>query len=92
MTVIIVERVGLSLRGELSKWMLQVGTGVFVGKLSGPVRDRIWRRACSRSGGGSVVMIQGTDGEQGYTVRFWGVPRSVAEDFDGLTLIRERFQ
>lgn len=92
MTVIVVTRVGLSLRGELSKWMQQVGTGVFVGRLSAPVRDRIWGLACSRSGGGNVVMVETTDGEQGYSVRFWGVPDYIAEDYEGLVLIRERFR
>jgi CRISPR-associated protein Cas2 len=91
-TVIVVERVALPLRGELSKWMLQIGTGVFVGKLSIPVRSRLWRMACSRSGSGSVVMVERTDGEQGYTVRFWGTPRYVAEDYEGLLLVRERFR
>lgn len=33
-----------SLRGDLSKWLLEINTGVFVGKVSARVRDNLWKR------------------------------------------------
>ena len=35
------------LRGDLSKWLCEINTGVYVGNLSGRVRDELWERVCS---------------------------------------------
>lgn len=70
--------------------MLQVKPGVFVGRLTRQVRDRIWQRACTRTASGSAVMIESVDSEQGYAVRLWGVPAYIAEDYEGLLLVREK--
>ena len=42
MTVIVLERVQITVRGELSRWMLEPKTGVFVGRVSALVRDKLW--------------------------------------------------
>ena len=39
MIVIALERVPVGLRGELSRWLLELRPGVFVGKVSALVRD-----------------------------------------------------
>ena len=88
MVVLILERVPSSLRGELTRWMLEPKAGVFVGSLSGMVRDRLWTKACRRAGEESAIMIYSSDTEQGFTVRLWGVGQRVPEDFDGLVLFR----
>jgi len=41
MTVIILERVPVGVRGELTRWMLEIHTGVFVGTLSARVRSLV---------------------------------------------------
>lgn len=90
MVVIILERVPTTLRGELTRWMLEPKTGVFVGRISAMVRDRLWEMVCGRLKGGAGMMLHTTDNEQGYAIRFWGMPSRVAVDFDGLTLIARR--
>ena len=35
-----------SLRGDLSKWLCEINTGVYVGNVSSRVRDAIWDRVC----------------------------------------------
>ncbi|MEI8259518.1 MAG: type I-E CRISPR-associated endoribonuclease Cas2e, partial [Deltaproteobacteria bacterium] len=40
--VIVVERATPGLRGQLTRWMLEVRAGVFVGTLSSRVRDKLW--------------------------------------------------
>jgi len=47
MVVLIVESAPPSLRGELSKWMLEPRAGVYVGTISGAVRDLLWEKACA---------------------------------------------
>jgi CRISPR-associated protein Cas2 len=88
MVVFIAERVPAGLRGELTRWMLEPQAGVFVGSISAMVRDRLWERVCRRARGGAAVLIHNADTEQGFSVRIWGGPGRIPEDFEGLTLIR----
>lgn len=41
MVVILLENVRTGLRGELSGWLFEVKAGVFMGKVSGLVRDEL---------------------------------------------------
>jgi len=45
MVVMILERVPASLRGELTRWLLELRAGVFVGTLKPVVRRKLWREA-----------------------------------------------
>ena len=90
MVVILLERVPASLRGELTRWMIQPKTGVFVGKLSSAVRERLWTKVCSQMKGGAGTLIYSSDTEQGYVVRFWGGVSRWVVDFEGLKLIQKR--
>lgn len=42
MVVLVLERVPVSLRGELTRWLLEVRAGVFVGDVSAMVREKLW--------------------------------------------------
>lgn len=88
MVVMILERVPKSLRGELSRWMLECQPNVFVGNLSARVRDKLWGLACSRLKGGAGTLICKANNEQGYAITFWGKTTYHPEDYEGLTLIR----
>jgi CRISPR-associated protein Cas2 len=72
MVVLILERVPVSLRGELTRWLLEPRAGVFVGKISAAVRDKLWEKACGAMDGGAGMLIHNADNEQGFSVRFWG--------------------
>jgi CRISPR-associated protein Cas2 len=89
-TVLRVERVSPALRGDLSRWMLELTAGVFVGRLPARVRDRVWKRVCAEVADGSAVLVEAADNEQGYRFRLWGTPSRSPEDFGGLMLVRER--
>ena len=32
------------LRGDLSKWLLEINTGVYVGQMNARVREKLWER------------------------------------------------
>ena len=70
--------------------MIQPKAGVFVGKLSAAVRERLWTQACGGMKGGAGTLIYSSDTEQGCTVRFWGGVSHWVVDFDGLKLIQRR--
>lgn len=88
MVVMILERVPVSLRGELTRWMLEPKAGVFIGSLSAMVRERLWEKACQGMRGGAGTLIYSSDTEQGFAMRLWGETTRAVEDFEGLTLVR----
>lgn len=88
MVILILERVTPSLRGELTRWMLEPRTGVFVGNMSGLVRDRLWDKVQDSLKGGAALMVHTARTEQGFRIRSAGDPKRKALDVDGLTLIK----
>ncbi len=88
MTVMILERVSPSLRGELTRWMLEPKAGVFVGTLSAMVRDRLWDMVRDKAGAGACTLIHNAANEQGFAILNWGTTSRVVEQFEGLYLIR----
>lgn len=88
MVVMVLERVPQSLRGELTRWMLEVRTGVFIGTLSQAVRSRLWEKACAGMAGGAGTMICSARTEQGFEVCFWGDPSRSVIAFEGLQLVQ----
>ena len=91
MVVMILESVSPGVRGELTRWMLELRAGVFVGNLSAMVRDKLWELVCARmhaKSGGMVVYA--CAGEQGYAVRTHGKTSKDIVDFEGLLLVRTR--
>ncbi len=87
MMVLIVESVSPSLRGELTRWLLEAKAGVFVGRVSGMVRERLWRKVCQKVGEGSCMIIWSTNTEQGFQIDFFNPKRRFPSDWEGLQLI-----
>lgn len=89
MTVLVLERAPVGLRGELSRWMLEVRAGVFVGTVSARVRDILWTRVCSYKRKFGAVLIYRYPSEQGFCVRSHGDPSRQVVDIEGLTLVQK---
>ncbi len=88
MVVIVLERVPPGLRGELTRWLLEPKTGVFVGQVSAMVRDKLWEHVCANVREGASILIHSSDTEQGFAVRLWGRTSRTVVDFEGLSLVR----
>lgn len=88
MTVLILERVPVVLRGELSRWMIEPRAGVFVGRVSAMVRERLWILAQEKSKGGAGMLLHSSPNEQGFTAQAFGDTNRTLEDWEGLTLVR----
>ena len=50
-----------SLRGDLSKWLCEINTGVYVGNVSSRVRDAIWDRVCENLKNGQATLVFNTN-------------------------------
>ena len=89
MVVLILTACPAGLRGHVTRWLLELSPGVFVGKVSTRVRDELWQRVVESVKDGRALMVFSKRSEQGLGFR---VHRHDWEpcDFDGLTLIRRR--
>ncbi len=87
MVVIILEKVPVSLRGELTRWMIEPRTGVFVGHVSARVREKLWEKCCLGKIAGGVVQIWSTNTEQHFSLRMSGDTSRYLVELEGLQLI-----
>jgi CRISPR-associated protein Cas2 len=90
MVVFILQRVTPSLRGELTRWLLQPHTGLFVGTVSARVRLRLWDRIGRSLKGGAAIMIYPAPTEQGFAIETSGKTKKAVEDFEGIMLAKTR--
>ena len=77
----------VSLRGELSRWLLEPKAGVFVGQVSAMVREKLWELVCKGVKGGACMMVWSTNSEQGFKIASWGDTSRHILDWEGLQLV-----
>ncbi|WP_030888114.1 type I-E CRISPR-associated endoribonuclease Cas2e [Streptomyces sp. NRRL F-5053] len=86
MTVIVLANCPAGLRGFLTRWLLEISPGVFLGSPSARIRDILWDEVRTYSGRGRALLAHSTDNEQGFTFRThdhtWH-----PTDHEGLTLL-----
>ncbi|GAA4901718.1 hypothetical protein GCM10025789_20420 [Tessaracoccus lubricantis] len=87
MITIVLSKVPQGLRGHLTKWLMEVAPGVFVGRVSSRVRDELWRIVLGGLEGGTAVMVAGARTEQGFDIRNAG-HRWEPVDLDGFIALK----
>ena len=88
MVILICEKVPVGLRGELSRWMIEPKTGVFVGKMSALVRDKLWQRVQLKLKGGAAILAYPSPNEQGFVIKSCGDTARELVNYDGLMLVK----
>lgn len=87
MTVIVLTNCPAGLRGFLTRWMLEISAGVFVGNPSARIREVLWTEVQQYADQGRALLAHTTNNEQGFTFlthdHAWH-----PIDYDGATLIR----
>lgn len=87
MVVIVLTDCPPKLRGDLSKWLFEINTGVYVGRVSTRVRELLWERICENLNKGQATMVYPAAVEQRMEFRVHNTSWTVA-DYDGLKLMR----
>ncbi|MGA5120909.1 type I-E CRISPR-associated endoribonuclease Cas2e [Streptomyces pseudogriseolus] len=87
MTVIVLTNCPAGLRGFLTRWLLEISAGVFVGNPSARIRDVLWEEVQQYAGQGRALLAHTTNNEQGFTFRTHDHAWHPA-DHEGVTLIR----
>jgi CRISPR-associated protein Cas2 len=86
MVVLVLTACPAGLRGHLTRWLLEIAPGVFVGRVSARVRDDLWDQVLDLCRDGRALLVYSMRNEQRLEFRAhrhaW-----VVRDFDGLLLM-----
>ena len=67
MTVIVLTNCPVALRGFLTRWLLEISPGVFIGGPSTRIRQALWAEVRTYSGQGRALLAYSDNSEQGYS-------------------------
>lgn len=87
MLVLVLTACPEGLRGHLTRWLMEVSAGVYVGHVSTRIREELWQRVMSMIGNGRALLVYSARTEQGLAVKTFG-HHWKPEDFEGVTLMR----
>ena len=87
MTVVVLTVVPAGLRGHLTRWMLEISAGVYVGFVTTKARELLWLRIVEMAGDGRAIMVYAARNEQRLAFK---VHKHQWEpvDYDGVQLMR----
>lgn len=86
MTVVTLTNVPSSLRGDLTKWLQEISTGVYVGNINTRIREELWKRIIDNIKQGQATMSYAKRNEIGYDFMVHNTKREVIY-YDGIPLI-----
>ena len=88
MLVIVTESAPPRLRGYLSRWLLEVRAGVYLGDYSVRVREKLWKVVSDEIKEGNAVMAWSANNESGYSFVTIGKNCREPVDWEGFSLVR----
>lgn len=86
MTVVTLTNVPSSLRGDLTKWLQEISTGVYVGNINTRIREELWKRIIDNIKQGQATMSYAKRNEIGYDFMVHNTKREVIY-YDGIPLV-----
>ncbi len=89
MVVIVLSNCPQKLRGDLTRWLFEIDTNVFVGNMNARVRDAVWDRICTNIKNGRASMAYSSNNEKKLEFRIHNTDWEQI-DFDGIKLVHRR--
>lgn len=86
LTVITLKNSPPSLRGDLTKWMQEISTGVYVGNFSTRIREELWKRVVDSVGTGEATVSYAYRNEIGYRFATHNSTK-IPIDYEGILLV-----
>ncbi|WP_276697804.1 type I-E CRISPR-associated endoribonuclease Cas2e [Propionibacterium acidifaciens] len=87
MVVIILSAAPAGLRGALTRWLLEVDSGIYVGHVSARVREQLWELVKKYIGNGRGLLVYSARSEQHYQIKTLGHER-IPTDLEGCLVMR----
>lgn len=75
-----------ALRGDLTRWLMEIDTGVYAGNVSARVREELWNRVTENIKDGRATMVYSARTEQKMEFRVHN-SEWIPVDFDGMKLM-----
>lgn len=85
-TVITLTNAPPQLRGDLTKWMQEISTGVYVGNINSKIREQLWKRVKELIKTGQATISFASRNEIGYLFETHNTSR-ISVDFEGIPLV-----
>jgi CRISPR-associated protein Cas2 len=89
LTVIVLTAVPPGLRGHLTRWLIEISPGVFVGHISSRVRELTWQRIINHLDNGRALMVHTAPNEQRLAFKFHGHDWEPL-NYEGISLMLRR--
>lgn len=86
MVVVTLTKVPNSLRGDLTKWLQEISTGVYVGNVNSRIREKLWERIIDNIKDGQATMCYAKYNEIGYDFLMHNTKREVVY-YDRIPLV-----
>lgn len=86
LTIITLKNSPPSLRGDLTKWMQEISTGVYVGNFNTKIREKLRERVVESVGSGEATMTYAYRNEIGYKFETHNSSK-IPIDYDGIPLV-----
>jgi len=86
MVIFIMQNTPRTIRGELSRWMIEPKAGIFIGNLSAMVREKLWNRMQDTVTDGGAILIYSAQTEQGFAIKTFGDTSRFMDDYEGISL------
>lgn len=87
MVVVVLSDCPPKLRGDLSKWLFEINTGVYIGNVTARIRELLWKRICENIKNGQATMVYSARGEQRMEFVVHNTSWKIV-DFDGIKLMQ----
>lgn len=87
MVVFVLTACPSGVRGDLTRWLLEIAPGVFVGRVTTRVRERLWGRVCDFLTSGRAILVYSARNEQHLAFEVFQPDWSVV-DCEGVSLIK----
>lgn len=86
MIVVVLTACPVGLRGDLTRWLLEIAPDVFVGHVSARIRDKLWGRIEGQMRTGKAIMVYSARNEQHLAFRVHNA-EWIPKDCEGLELM-----
>lgn len=74
----------------MTRFLIEIYTGLYVGRCSRRVSDALWERCKAEVGSGAAVIIRTVNNEQGFEISSIGLSNREIVDIDGLQFIARK--
>lgn len=88
MLVIVLENAPKRLHGYLTRLLVELKFGVYVGDFSIKVREKVNNVIVKEIESGSAIMVWSTNNDIGFSLKIFGNSKYLIKNFDGLNLMQ----